>query len=311
MFPPGIFGPGGRVRRPARRRPAGKSLSRRPSSPGIPGSPSPRGNSDRPWRSGRRPPGPPPSALQDDLADLARLTSVSASVSSLRWMPLTMRSTRSSSIGRLRSATRMDRESFSRSNGARWPFFFTTVISRSWTRSKVVQRRRRTGKTGAGGWRHGPRSALSASPGYHRARRRDKRMLSSIWCCRPSAFFPARRRGQPLPARRETLAERRGPAPSRSPPPPNRRRRRRPLPARAGPSRSARRPRGTPAPKPRVVPAGVPSGRQRSPSASPGRTECRSCCRSAGPGPARPPVPCRLTSSAADRPASDACRCRR
>ena len=51
-----------------------------------------------------------------------------------------MRSTRSGSTGRLRSATWIERASLSRSNGARWPFFLTTVSSRSCTRSKVVKR---------------------------------------------------------------------------------------------------------------------------------------------------------------------------
>jgi hypothetical protein len=68
------------------------------------------------------------------------VTSDSASVSSRRWMPLTMRSTRSSSTGRLRSAMRMERESFSRSKGTRRPSLLSTVSSRSCTRSKVVKR---------------------------------------------------------------------------------------------------------------------------------------------------------------------------
>jgi hypothetical protein len=55
-------------------------------------------------------------------------------------MPLTTRSTRSGSTGRLRQATEIERASLSRSNCTRWPFFLTTVSSRSWTRSKVVKR---------------------------------------------------------------------------------------------------------------------------------------------------------------------------
>ena len=55
-------------------------------------------------------------------------------------MPDTMRSMRSGWIGRLRSATSTERDSFSRSNGTRRPERLTTMISRSCTRSKVVKR---------------------------------------------------------------------------------------------------------------------------------------------------------------------------
>ena len=49
-----------------------------------------------------------------------------------------MRSRRSGSTGRLRTAMAMDRASLSRSNGTRLPDFFRTISSRSWTRSNVV-----------------------------------------------------------------------------------------------------------------------------------------------------------------------------
>ena len=68
--------------------------------------------------------------------------SLSPELSSWRTMPLTTRSTRSGSTGRLRSATWIERASLSRSKGTRWPFFLTTVSSRSCTRSKVVKRGR-------------------------------------------------------------------------------------------------------------------------------------------------------------------------
>ncbi len=55
-------------------------------------------------------------------------------------MPLTMRSIRSSWIGRLRSAIRIERASLSRSNGTRRASDFTTISSRSCTRSIVVKR---------------------------------------------------------------------------------------------------------------------------------------------------------------------------
>jgi hypothetical protein len=57
-----------------------------------------------------------------------------------RTMPLTMRSTRSGSTGRLRSAICTERISLSRSKGMRRPLRLTTVSSRSCTRSKVVKR---------------------------------------------------------------------------------------------------------------------------------------------------------------------------
>ena len=55
-------------------------------------------------------------------------------------MPDTMRSMRSGWIGRFRSATSIERESFSRSNGTRRPERLMTTTSRSCTRSKVVKR---------------------------------------------------------------------------------------------------------------------------------------------------------------------------
>jgi hypothetical protein len=60
--------------------------------------------------------------------------------SSWRTMPLIIRSMRSAETGRLRKAISTDRTSLSRSNGARRPFFFTTISSRNCTRSKVVKR---------------------------------------------------------------------------------------------------------------------------------------------------------------------------
>jgi hypothetical protein len=66
--------------------------------------------------------------------------SLSPELSSRRTMPFTTRSSRSGSTGRLRSAICMERSSLSRSNGSRWPVVFTTVSSRSCTRSKVVKR---------------------------------------------------------------------------------------------------------------------------------------------------------------------------
>src|SRR5579872_6072335 len=66
--------------------------------------------------------------------------SLSPDDSSWRTMPLTMRSMRSSWIGRLRSAMRIERASFSRSKGTRRLSDFTTVSSRSWVRSMVVKR---------------------------------------------------------------------------------------------------------------------------------------------------------------------------
>ena len=62
-------------------------------------------------------------------------------------MPLTMRSTRSGSTARLRSATSTERISLSRSKGTRRPLRLTTVSSRSWTRSKVVNRPPQSGQT--------------------------------------------------------------------------------------------------------------------------------------------------------------------
>ena len=62
-------------------------------------------------------------------------------------MPLTIRSTRSGSTGRLRSATWTERISLSRSNGTRRPLRLSTISSRSWTRSKVVKRPPQSGQT--------------------------------------------------------------------------------------------------------------------------------------------------------------------
>src|SRR3954451_23630624 len=67
-------------------------------------------------------------------------TSLSPDASSWRTMPLTMRSIRSSSTGRLRMAMRMERASLSRSNGTRGPADFSTASSRSCPRSTVVNR---------------------------------------------------------------------------------------------------------------------------------------------------------------------------
>jgi hypothetical protein len=66
--------------------------------------------------------------------------SLSPELSSWRTMLFTTRSMRSCSTGRLRSAMVMERSSFSRSKGSRWPSPFSTVSSRSCTRSKVVKR---------------------------------------------------------------------------------------------------------------------------------------------------------------------------
>ena len=68
-------------------------------------------------------------------------------LSSWRTMPLIMRSTRSGSTGRLRSAISTERCSLSRSNGTRRPERFTTISSRSCTRSKVVKRPPQSGQT--------------------------------------------------------------------------------------------------------------------------------------------------------------------
>ena len=68
------------------------------------------------------------------------LMSFSPMFSSRRTMPLTMRSIRSGSTGRFRSAICTERISLSRSNGMRRPLRLTTVSSRSCTRSKVVKR---------------------------------------------------------------------------------------------------------------------------------------------------------------------------
>jgi len=57
-----------------------------------------------------------------------------------------MRSTRSGSTGRFLSATWIERISLSRSNGTRRPVFFTTISSRSCTRSKVVKRPEQSGQ---------------------------------------------------------------------------------------------------------------------------------------------------------------------
>ena len=62
-------------------------------------------------------------------------------------MPLTMRSTRSGSTGRLRKAISSERISLSRSNGTRRPDFFSTVSSRNCTRSNVVKRPPQSGQT--------------------------------------------------------------------------------------------------------------------------------------------------------------------
>src|SRR5438105_3462489 len=78
-------------------------------------------------------------------------------LSSRRMMPVSMRSTRSASTGRLRSACCSDRSSLSRSNGSRLPFFFTTINSRSCTRSKVVNR-----PPHAGQWRRRRMAELSS-----------------------------------------------------------------------------------------------------------------------------------------------------
>src|SRR5215472_8551391 len=66
--------------------------------------------------------------------------SVSPELSSWRTSELIIRSTRSGSTGRLRSAMCIERASLSRSKGSRCPCFFMTVSSRSCTRSKVVKR---------------------------------------------------------------------------------------------------------------------------------------------------------------------------
>ena len=58
-----------------------------------------------------------------------------------------MRSTRSGSTLRLRRAISMERMSFSRSKGTRRPDFFSTMSSRSCTRSKVVKRPPQSGQT--------------------------------------------------------------------------------------------------------------------------------------------------------------------
>ena len=57
-----------------------------------------------------------------------------------------MRSTRSRSIGRLRSASSTERTSLSRSNGTLRPDRLTTVSSRSCTRSNVVKRPPQSGQ---------------------------------------------------------------------------------------------------------------------------------------------------------------------
>src|SRR5665213_2756453 len=72
-------------------------------------------------------------------------------------MPVTMRSTRSASTGRLRSAWLSERSSLSRSKGSRRPFFFTTTSSRSCTRSKVVKRPPHSGQ-----WRRRRMAELSS-----------------------------------------------------------------------------------------------------------------------------------------------------
>ena len=68
-------------------------------------------------------------------------------LSSCRAIPLTMRSILSGSTGRLRSATSSERMIFSRSKGMWRPDFFTTISSRSCTRSKVVNRPAQSGQT--------------------------------------------------------------------------------------------------------------------------------------------------------------------
>jgi len=55
-------------------------------------------------------------------------------------MPEIIRSTRSGSTSRLRSAVVTERASLSRSKGTLRPDFLTTISSRSCTRSKVVKR---------------------------------------------------------------------------------------------------------------------------------------------------------------------------
>ncbi len=72
---------------------------------------------------------------------------VSPELSSWRTMPDTIRSIRSVSIGRLRSATATDFESLSRSNGTLRPLRFSTVSSRNCTRSNVVNRPPQSGQT--------------------------------------------------------------------------------------------------------------------------------------------------------------------
>src|ERR1700736_2898298 len=72
---------------------------------------------------------------------VSELTSVSPRLSSSRTIFDTMRSTRSGSTGRLRSAICSERMSLSRSNGARRPLRLITTSSRSCTRSKVVKRK--------------------------------------------------------------------------------------------------------------------------------------------------------------------------
>src|SRR6185437_9979431 len=66
--------------------------------------------------------------------------SVSPELSSWRTIELITRSIRSGSTGRFLSEMRIERASLSRSKGSRCAFFFTTVNSRSCTRSKVVKR---------------------------------------------------------------------------------------------------------------------------------------------------------------------------
>ena len=73
-------------------------------------------------------------------------TSLSPELSSWRTRPDTIRSMRSRSIGRFRSATSTERMSLSRSKRTLRPERFTTVISRNCTRSNVVNRPPQSGQ---------------------------------------------------------------------------------------------------------------------------------------------------------------------
>ena len=130
--------------KPRRRRTAFRRKARRR----RPRNPSPRGNSCRPRRSAhRRPSSRPRRPSMTRCPICSEVMSLSPPLSSWRTMPLTMRSTRSGSTARLRSATWTERISLSRSKGTRRPLFLMTVSSRSWTRSKVVKRPPQSGQT--------------------------------------------------------------------------------------------------------------------------------------------------------------------